>query len=125
MDVVVWILQFLLAGLFGMLGSLKVIQPKEKALQMPNMGWVNDFSQTQLRIIGGLEVLGAIGLILPKLSNILPFLTPLAAIGLMLTMVGAALTHLRRKEYPIIGFNTVLFVLLGITLLGNWYLFIA
>lgn len=125
MDVIVWILQFLLAGLFGMLGSLKVIQPKEKALQMPNMGWVNDFSQTQLRIIGVLEVLGAIGLILPKLTHILPFLTPLAAIGLMLTMVGAMLTHLRRKEYPIIGFNAVLFVLLGITLLGNWSLFTA
>jgi len=125
MDVVVWIFQFLLAGLFGMLGSLKVIQPKEKALEMPNMGWVNDFSQTQLRIIGGLEVLGAIGLILPKLTNILPFLTPLAAVGLMLTMVGAMLTHLRRKEYPQIGFNTVLFILLGITLLGNWYLFTA
>ncbi len=125
MDVVVWILQFLLAGLFGMLGSLKVIQPKEKALEMPNMGWVNDFTQTQLRIIGGLEVLGAIGLILPKLTNILPFLTPLAAVGLMLTMVGAAFTHLRRKEYPVIGFNAFLFVLLGITLLGNWYLFSA
>lgn len=125
MDVVVWILQFLLGLVFLAVGSMKVIQPKEKAAQMPNMGWVNDFTQTQLRIIGVLEVLGALGLVLPKLTNILPFLTPLAAIGLMLTMVGAMLTHLRRKEYPQIGFNTVLFVLLGVTLLGNWALLTA
>ncbi len=119
MDVLLWILSGLLALMFIGAGSMKVFVPKEKVQENPRMGWVNDFSQMQLRIIGVLEILGGIGLILPKLTNILPFLTPLAAGGLMLTMVGAMLTHLRRKEYPAIGINAVLFVLFGIVLLSN------
>jgi len=114
MDVVLWILSGLLALMFIGIGSMKIFVPKEKAQENPRMAWVSDFSQMQLSIIGVLEVLGGIGLILPKLTNILSFLTPLAAGGLMLTMVGAMLTHLRRKEYPSIGFNALLFVLLGI-----------
>ena len=54
------------------------------------------------------EILGAIGLILPAALDIAPVLTPLAASGLALTMLLAALTHLRRKEYPMIGVNLVL-----------------
>jgi uncharacterized membrane protein YphA (DoxX/SURF4 family) len=119
MDVVLWILSGLLAVMFIGVGSMKVFVPKEKVQENPRMAWVNDFSQMQLRIIGVLEMLGGIGLVLPKLTNILPFLTPLAAGGLILTMVGAMITHLRRKEYPQIGANAVLFVLLGIVLLSN------
>ncbi len=120
MDVLI---QFVVALMFGMAGLMKATQPKEKLAS--NMGWVNDFSQLQVRGIGILEILGAIGVILPKLTNILPFLTPLAALGLMLTMIGAALVHLRRKEYPLIGVNLFLFILAGIVLLNNWYLLTA
>ncbi|MDX2075202.1 MAG: DoxX family protein [bacterium] len=123
MDIVLWILQILLALVFGMVGFLKITQSKEKVLASPmadRMGWVNDFTQGQLRIIGSLEVLGAIGLILPKLTNILPWLTPLAAAGLILVMIGAALTHLRRKESPIP--NVILGGLLVIILVGYWSL---
>ena len=67
------------------------------------MGWVEDFSQGQIRVIGILEVLGALGLVLPMLTGILPILTPLAALGLVFIMLGAFSTHMRRKEIVPMG----------------------
>jgi uncharacterized membrane protein YphA (DoxX/SURF4 family) len=103
---ILWIVQILLSLAFLMAGTMKATQPKEKLAT--NMGWVNDFSPNQVRIIGVLEVLAGIGLILPMLTNILPILTPLAAVGLVLTMIGAIITHLRRAEYPNLAVNIVL-----------------
>jgi hypothetical protein len=88
---------------------MKVIQPKEKLAN--SMGWVEGTSQNQIRLIGTLEIQGAIGLVLPVLAGVLPWLTPLAAIGLALLMMGTFLTHLRRGEIPNIILNTVLFAL--------------
>jgi putative oxidoreductase len=62
------------------------------------MKWVKDFDQNTIRGIGVLEVLGAIGLILPHVLHILPWLSILTAIGLILTMIGGAVVLLRRKE---------------------------
>jgi len=95
--VALWVVQVLLAAAFLGSGATKLSRPREKLVK--NMGWVEDFSQPTVRIIGVLEVLGAIGIVLPALTGILPWLTPLAALGLVLTMIGAALTHLRRAEY--------------------------
>ena len=72
------------------------------------MAWVEDFSQSQLRLIGSLEILGALALILPAVTGVLPGLAALAAVGLSLTMVGAIIVHLRRKEYPNVIMNVVL-----------------
>jgi uncharacterized membrane protein YphA (DoxX/SURF4 family) len=118
MNNVLWILQILLALAFTMTGLAKLTQPKEKLATM--MGWVNDFPPNIIKVIGLLELLGAIGLILPALTNILPSLTILAAAGLVVTMLGAAATHLRRKEYPMIGANMVLLVLALIVAYGRW-----
>jgi uncharacterized membrane protein YphA (DoxX/SURF4 family) len=96
MGIALWVVQVLVAAAFLVSGATKLSQPKEKLLK--NMAWVEDFSQPTLRIIGALEVLGAIGIVLPALTGIVPWLTPLAALGLVLTMIGAALTHLRRTE---------------------------
>ena len=85
------------------------------------MGWVEDFSQLAGRMIGAVEVLGAIGLVLPALTGILPWPTPLAALGLVLTMVGAALTHLRRKEYGNIAVNVALLVLAAFVAYGRFF----
>lgn len=118
MDVALWVIQVLLALVFVMAGVMKLTQPKEKiAAQMP---WANDFSQNNIRLIGLVEVLGAIGLILPSLMRILPVLTPLAALGLVVTMVGAILTHLRRKETPMIVVNVVLLVLAAVVVYGRF-----
>ncbi len=96
MDIVLWILQIVLAAMFAMAGILKATQPREKLLaQMP---WVEDFSAGTVRFIGVMELLAAIGLILPAATDIAPILTPLAATGLVVVMILAALTHARRKE---------------------------
>lgn len=106
MNIVVWIVQGLLALTFLMTGLLKLTQPKEKLTKI--MAFVEDFSPGAVRLIGLVELLGAIGVVLPTLTGILTWLTPLAAVGLAATMVSAASTHWRRKEYQIISINMVL-----------------
>ena len=109
MNVVLWVLQVVVALSFLMAGTMKLTQPLERLAQ--KMGWVKDFPPAVVRGIGLLEVLGAVGLVLPAATGILPWLTPLAASGLVLTMIGAALTHARRHEYPMIAGNAVLLAL--------------
>jgi hypothetical protein len=75
------------------------------------MGWVEDFSDTGVRTIGALEVLAGVGLLLPAVTGVATVLVPLAAVGLALLMVGAAATHRRRGELPMIGINAVLLLL--------------
>jgi uncharacterized membrane protein YphA (DoxX/SURF4 family) len=79
MSIALWVIQVLLAAAFLVSGATKLSQPKEKLVK--NMAWVEDFSQPTVRTIGALEVLGAIGIVLPALTGILPWMTPLAASG--------------------------------------------
>jgi uncharacterized membrane protein YphA (DoxX/SURF4 family) len=101
MDALLWVLQILLALFFLVAGLTKVSQPRAKLV--PRMAWVSDFSDGQVKLIGTLEILGAVGLLLPAVTGILPWLTPLAAAGLALVMVGAALTHWRRAQSGVGG----------------------
>ena len=118
MGIALWVVQVLLAAAFLVSGATKLSQPKEKLAK--NMAWVEDFSHRAVRTIGALEVLGAIGIVLPALSGILPSLTPLAALGLVLTMIGAALTHLRRAEYATIAVTAVLLILAAFVAYGRF-----
>jgi uncharacterized membrane protein YphA (DoxX/SURF4 family) len=106
MNTALWIVQILLALVFFMAGIMKLLTPIEKAAE--RTPYVEDFEQRHLHAIGIVEILGALGLILPAATGILPWLTPLAAVGLALTMVGAIIVHVRRKEYP----NTIMNVIL-------------
>jgi uncharacterized membrane protein YphA (DoxX/SURF4 family) len=119
MGIALWVVQVLLATAFLVSGATKLSQPKEKLVG--KMAWMEDFSQPTVRIIGALEVLGAIGIVLPELTGLLPWLTPLAALGLALTMIGAALTHLRRAEYDGIAVTTVLLVLAVFVAYGRFF----
>ena len=98
MNTVLWILQGLLAFVFVASGGMKVVRTKAQLKAMPQMGWADDFSEPQIKAIGLVEVIGAVGLVLPWALGILPILTPIAAAGLAVIMGGAAATHLRRKE---------------------------
>jgi uncharacterized membrane protein len=98
MDRTLWIVAGLLAAVFLFSGAVKLILPKEKLADVPAGGWVNDFSAGAVRAIGVLEILGAVGLVLPAAIGIAPVLTPLAAVGLALLMGGAVITRLRRHE---------------------------
>jgi uncharacterized membrane protein YphA (DoxX/SURF4 family) len=111
MNVFLWIVAGLLAAAFLASGLGKLAQSKAKLTANPNMGWAGDFSEPMIKLIGAAEVLGALGLILPGAFDIAPILVPLAACGLAIVMVGAIITHGRRKEYPNIGINAVLLIL--------------
>ena len=120
MNIVLWILAALLAAVFLAAGGMKLAQPKEKLVASPNMAWAGDFSPGMIKAIGALEVLAAVGLILPAVLGIVPVLVPLAAVGLVLLMVGAAITHARRKESRAIVTNVVLIVLAGVVAWGRF-----
>ncbi|MFI7640651.1 DoxX family protein [Nonomuraea sp. NPDC049400] len=118
MNIVLWIVQAVLAVMFGMAGVMKSTQPKDKL--QAKLPWVEDFSAGTIRFIGVAELAGALGLILPAATGIVPFLTPLAATGLAVVMVLAALTHARRKEPAAIAFNAVLLVLAALVAWGRF-----
>jgi uncharacterized membrane protein YphA (DoxX/SURF4 family) len=118
MNVVLWIIAGVLAAAFLGAGLAKLTQPKEKLHQ--RMAWVEDFSPGTIKMIGALEILAAIGLILPAALDIVPVLVPLAATGLVAIMIGAALTHARGKEYPMIAVNSVLLILAAIVAWGRF-----
>ncbi len=117
MNSLLWVLQVLLAMVFLATGTLKLVRQKDQLVR--SMGGLEGYSQPVIRLIGAAEVLGAIGLILPPLTGILPWLTPLAAGGLVLVMVGANLTHYRRKEFPNIALTSALLVLAGLVMVGR------
>lgn len=114
MNVVLWILQGILALLFLFSGSTKLLQPKSKLAEDPRMGWTNDFSQQTIKLIGAAEVLGALGLILPGITGIAEILTPLAASGLTVIMIGATVTHIRRGEKQVWPMTIVIGVLAAV-----------
>ena len=114
METALWIAQVLLAAIFLVTGTTKLTQPRLKMAAGP-MRWAADVTDRQFRTIGLLEVLGAIGLILPAALGIAPLLVPLAAIGLVLTMIGAIHVHVRHGEtnrlaVPIVVLALALFV---------------
>jgi len=97
MNVVAWVLQIVLAVAFLASGGMKVVRPKP-ALVSAGMGYAADFTDGAIKAIGLIEVIGAVGLILPWLLGVAPALTPIAAVGLALVMAGAVVVHIRRKE---------------------------
>jgi uncharacterized membrane protein YphA (DoxX/SURF4 family) len=111
MNIVLWIIAGLLAAMFLAAGANKLIQSKTKLGESAGMQWTEDFSQPTLKLIGTAEVLGALGLILAGAFDIAPILVPLAATGLAIIMVGAIITHARRKENQPIVINTILLIL--------------
>jgi uncharacterized membrane protein YphA (DoxX/SURF4 family) len=117
-NIVLWILQGLLAAAFLMAGALKVSQPIAKLEK--NMSWVTRFPVPVVRFVGAVEILGALGLILPWATGIARVLTPLAAVGLAITMVLAALHHMQHKEYKGLPVNGVLFVIAVVIAIGRF-----
>ncbi|WP_305782531.1 DoxX family protein [Symbioplanes lichenis] len=119
MNVVLWVIAAVLAVAFLASGVMKVVQPKEKLIAS-GMGWAASFSSGAVKAIGALEILAAIGLILPAVTGIAPVLVPLAAVGLVLVMIGAIVVHARRGETPMAGANVVLLILAAIVAWGRF-----
>lgn len=102
-----WIIQGLLALLFLFAGGVKLVLPTADLVKMAPM-----FPAAFLRFIGVCEVLGAIGLILPRLLRIWPSLTPLAAACLVVIMIGATAVTLITQAAAAALFPLVVGVLL-------------
>ncbi|MBA2554695.1 MAG: DoxX family protein [Geodermatophilaceae bacterium] len=107
MNVVLWVVAGLLAAAFLSSGAFKLSQPQD-TLIAAGQGWVEGFPAGQVKAIGALEVLAAVGLILPALLDVAPILVPVAASGLVLLMIGALVTNARRNERSQMGLNVVL-----------------
>jgi len=109
MNKVIGFFQVVLVLMFGLLGGQKVFGDFPDLIAQ-GMLWIEDFPAWQVRTIGVLEVLGALGLVLPHVVKALPkVLVPLAAGGLALTMVGAVITHLVRGDPMLaVGINLTL-----------------
>lgn len=118
-NTVLWALQILLALAFLFFGY--VHWPRfEQTAARPNLGWMNDVGRSRMMIIGGFEIAGAIGLILPAVTGIQPWLTPLAAAMLALLMLFAIIFHILRREWPNTIGNAVLGILAVIIAYGRF-----
>ena len=110
MNTTLWIIAGILAVAFVAAGSMKLTQSRS-ALVSSGQGWADDVSDGGVKAIGALEVLGAVGLVLPALLDVATVLVPLAATGLAVLMVGAIVVHARRRELPNVVVNVVLMAL--------------
>lgn len=99
--IALWVVQVLLALAFTATALLKLTQPYD--VLAASQAWVKHFPPEAVKLIGVVELLGALGLVLPSATRIAPVLTPIAAIGLVLTMIGAGVTHVRIGEPPILN----------------------
>lgn len=113
MNIALWAVTGVLAAAFLFAGGTKLLQPKDKFVAS-GMAWAEPFPAGLIKTIGALEVLAAVGLILPGLLGIAPVLVPLAALGLALIMIGAAVVHGRRREFQSVVMNVVLLVLAAV-----------
>ncbi|MBE8517904.1 DoxX family protein [Amycolatopsis sp. H6(2020)] len=120
MNVVLWVAAGLLAVVYLLAGGMKLATPREKLLENPNMGWAADFPEAAVKGIGAVEILAAIGLILPWALDIAPVLTPLAATGLVLVQIGAIVVHARRKETKALPMNVVLLLVAAFVAAGRF-----
>jgi uncharacterized membrane protein YphA (DoxX/SURF4 family) len=116
MNLALWILQALLAALFLFAGGMKLVMPiEELTKQMPLPGLF-------VRFIGVVEVLGGLGLVLPWLVGIRPGLTPLAAAGLLIVMIGAVAFTLMTGEVAMALIPLAVGLLLAFVAYGRWRL---
>lgn len=119
MDTVLWILAAGLAVAFLGAGTMKLMRTPVQ-LHDAGQGWVEDYSARTIKVIGTLEVLAALALVVPPLVGVATLLVPLAATGLVLLMVGAGLTHARRREWQMVGVTGTLLVLAAVVAWGRF-----
>ncbi|HZA10303.1 DoxX family protein [Mycobacterium sp.] len=119
MNVALWVIAGLLAVAMLGAGSMKLVKSKTQLAANPQMAWAADFSPALIKFIGAVEFLAAIGLILPPNVGIAPVLVAVAAAGIVLLMIGAAVTHGRRGEYSPIAINVLLLALSAVVVWGR------
>ncbi|MER6532384.1 DoxX family protein [Streptomyces sp. 900105755] len=112
MSVAYWAVAGLLALFYLYGGGLKVVQSRERLL--PMMAWVDSTPMPAVRAIGSVEILGAAGLVLPRLTGVAPWLGLAAAVGFVVLQVGAIRVHMRMGDRQV-GLNLALLAAAGAT----------
>lgn len=102
MNVALWICAIVLAATVALVGSFKATQPREVLLEK-RLFWVSDVPPVVPKLIGGAEVLGALGLILPAMTGVAEWLVPVAATCLAVLLAGAVAVHVKRKDSVVGG----------------------
>ena len=120
MNIALWVVQALLALVYLAAGSLKVVRPREQLVASGNYDWMKDTSDAGVKAVGAVELLGAVGLILPELTGIAPILTPIAAVGLVVVQVGAIRVHLARNERKPLPANVILLLVAAFVAVGRF-----
>lgn len=111
LNIALWVVQVLLAALYLMAGSTKLFQPIEEMAKM--LPWVAEVPSGVVRFIGLSELLGGVGMLLPSILRIQPGLTPIAAVGLAVIQLLAAIFHVSKGETSVIGAN-ILFMAMAL-----------
>ncbi len=109
MNVLLWTLQVALAAIFTASGLAKISQPKERLIASGQTG-VAPFPLPVVRVTAFCELLGAIGIVVPPLVGVAPMLTPLAAGGFAIVMVGAIGSHAYLREPRNVALTVAIFI---------------
>jgi hypothetical protein len=116
-NAVLWLLQILLALVFLALGLLMLTRSRERLLRVA--GWVEDFPEGVVRTIGVLELVAAVGLVLPGVLGRGGVLVPVAALALVVLLIGAITTHLLRGEQDEVGVPVALLIAAAVVAAGR------
>ena len=123
MEIGLWVAQYSFLGIYGAYGIYKAFLTAKAKEKMP---WAKERTENFIRFVGIAELLGGLGVVLPMLTGILPWLTPLAAIGLTLVQGFAIFTeHLPKKEYKFLPLNLYFVAISIFVLIGRWSLLFA
>ena len=120
MNVALWVVAGLLAAVALVGGVTKVFVPKEKLAAHHGGEWTGDASAGFVKTLGVLELLAAVGLILPAVLDIAPVMVPVTAVCWVLLMVGAMITHGRLGQLKFVMVNSVYFVLAALIVWGRF-----
>ncbi|MGV0037322.1 DoxX family protein [Mycobacterium colombiense] len=119
MNIGLWVAQGLLAFVYLAAGGLKVVRSRQKLVATGRLDWMKDHSDAAVKTVGAVEILGALGVILPEALGIARILTPIAAAGLVIVQIGAMRVHLTRNERQPLPINVVLLLLAAFVAIGR------
>jgi hypothetical protein len=118
-NVALWIAAGLLAAVALTGGVTKTFVPKEKLATMHGAEWTRDAGPGFVKLLGVLELLAALGLILPAMLDIAPFMVPVTAGCWIALMIGAMNTHLRLDQVKLATLNMIYLAIAAFILWGR------
>jgi len=122
MDIFLWILQLILAAIFLTLGLAKAVVPMEKLKKA--MDWTADMPAKKVRVIGSLESVGGLGLFFPGLYPISKMIIPIAALGLAVIMLLAAVINFKRGDSGELKTNVLLLFATGFVAISRFIIYL-